>query len=118
MEEDAVIPVGSLRIYSGLTAVSLTTEQTVSVSGQIIHTTLQRLRMWGRVDTTQPINCSGETSSWSEIVFGDLLYGDNFAIAAVPLCSIEEAYPIRKNPPLTWGAIDTLTTTAWNTVET
>jgi len=115
---DIVVYVTGQRIYTGVTSVSLITGQTLSVTGQTIYTTLNGFRLWGTVDTTQPINCSGQVPSWNEIAFGDLIYGDIFAIAATPICSIEEAAPIRKNPPQTWGSIDTATTTTWDTVET
>lgn len=116
---DLLVYVTGQRIYTGLTSVSLVTGQTLSVTGQTIYTTLNGFRLWGTVDTTQPINCSGRVPSWSEIAFGDNLNGDNFAIAATPIGTVPiEAPPVRKNPPQIWGAVDTTTSTVWDIIET
>lgn len=108
----------TFRIFAGLTSVSLVTDQVISVSGQSISASVNGLRLWGPIDTIQPTLCSGQPPAWNEIVFGDLLYGDNFAIAATPIASIIAAPPIRKNPPQAWDAVATATTTAWETIET
>lgn len=108
----------AFRVFAGLTSVNIVTDQVISVSGQSISASVNGLRLWGPIDTVQPTLCSGQSPAWNEIVFGDLLYGDNFAIAATPIASIIAAPPIRKNPPQAWDAVATATTTAWETIET
>ena len=55
---------------------------------------------------------------WEDIGFGGFVYGDNFAIAATPLCSIQPCPRIDKQPKQTWGTVDTTTPTTWNNIPT
>lgn len=114
------ITVGSqtLQVYPNF--VSLVTDQVLSVTGQTIYTTLNGLRLWQTIDTVQPSSCSGaEPGTWTEIAFGELFYGDNFAIAATPIGTVPQLNaPIRVTPPQAWDQINTTTTTTWNRVET
>lgn len=99
--------------------VQVQTGQTLSVTGQSLYTTLHKLRLWQTVGTVQPTNCSGQPPAWSDIAFGDLLIGDNFAIAATPIAGTPQPLPpIRKTPPQAWDQINTATTSAWDTIET
>lgn len=108
------------RLTTAVNFVSLVTDQNLSVASQTIYTELNGLRFWRDIDTAQTASCSGAIpGTWNEIVFGDLFYGDNFAIAATPIGTVpQENPPIRVNPPQTWDQISTATTTTWTNVET
>lgn len=116
---DQSLIVGSQSLQFTLKRVSLITDQTVSVGSQTIYTEINGLRLWQSIDTQQTQSCNGwAPGTWETIQFGDLLYGDNFAIGATPVASIEECEPIRKTPPQTWGQVDSTTTTTWSTIQT
>lgn len=116
---DQSLIVGSQSLLFTLKRVSLITDQTVSVGSQTIYTEINGLRLWQSIDTQQTQSCNGwAPGTWETIQFGDLLYGDNFAIGATPVASIEECEPIRKTPPQTWGQVDSTTTTTWSTIQT
>jgi hypothetical protein len=106
-------------INAQLGFVSIGIGQTLLVTSQTLYTTINGLRLWQGVNTTQPTNCSGQPPSWNEIVFSDVIYGDNFAVGATPIADIpRELPPLRRDPPQVWDQIDTTTTTTWDTIET
>lgn len=116
---DQSLIVGSQSLLFTLKRVSLITDQTVSVGSQTIYTEINGLRLWQSIDTQQTQSCNGwAPGTWETIQFGDLIYGDNFAIGATPVASIEECEPIRKTPPNPWEQVDSTTTTTWSTIQT
>lgn len=116
---DQVLTLGSLQLLVTLNTVAITTDQVLSLGSLNLYTTLNDFRLWQQIDTAQPFSCSGEPpGTWATITFSDLIYGDNFAIAATPLCSIVPCPPIRKTPPQVWDNINTSTNTSWNKIWT
>ena len=116
---DQSLIVDSQSLLFTLKRVSLVTDQTVSVGSQTIYTEINGLRLWQSIDTQQTQSCNDWVpGTWEAIQFGDLIYGDNFAIGATPVASIEECEPIRKTPPQSWGQVDSTTTTTWSTIQT
>jgi len=116
---DQSLVVDSQSLLFTLKRVSLVTDQTVSVGSQTIYTEINGLRLWQSIDTQQTQSCNDWVpGTWEAIQFGDLIYGDNFAIGATPVASIEECEPIRKTPPQSWGQVDSTTTTTWSTIQT
>lgn len=105
-----------------LTQNSLTfiTNADISLTGVTLTSTLNGFRLWKEIDTLQPSSCNGWIpGDWNLIQFGDLIYGDNFAIASTPIAVIPpELEPIRRDPPQQWADISTTTTTTWSDIPT
>lgn len=111
--------VDSQSLLFTLKRVSLITDQTVSVGSQTIYTEINGLRLWQSIDTQQTQSCNGWVpGTWETIQFGDLIYGDNFAVGATPVASIEACEPIRKTPPQSWAQVNSTTATTWSTIQT
>ena len=100
--------------------VSLVTDQTIVAGSQTIYTTLNDLRLWKIIPTVQPGTCPDHCDGiWTDIPFDTLVYGDDQAIATMPLCSIPRSLPpIRKFPGTPWTGVTTQTTTTWSNIQT
>ena len=101
-------------------SVSLITDQTIVAGSQTIYTTLNDLRLWKIIPTVQPGTCPDHCDGiWTDIPFDTLVYGDDQAIATMPLCSIPRSLPpIRKFPGTPWTGVTTQTTTTWSNIQT
>lgn len=101
-------------------SVAFITNAEVFLVGQTLTSTLNGFRLWKEIDTLQTASCNGWVpGSWDVIQFGDVIYGDDFAIATMPIGVLPpELDPIRKNPPQTWGTVATTTNTAWTNIPT
>ena len=101
-------------------SVSLVTDQTIVAGSQTIYTTLNDLRMWKIIPTAQPGTCPDHCDGlWTEIPFDTLVYGDDQAIATMPICSLPQPLPpIRKYPGADWANVPTQTTTTWSNIQT
>ena len=117
---DAVLTLASQTLLLTENSVSLSTDQVLVAGSQTIYTELNSLREWFQFSTVQPGSCPDHCDgTWAEIAYDELLYGDDFAIAAEPLCSLPQALPpIRKFPGTPWGNIPTTTTTSWTNIQT
>jgi hypothetical protein len=100
--------------------VTLKTDQVVVAPSQTIYTTLNGLRLWQNIATAQPGSCTdGIDGTWTPLPFDTLVYGDDAAIATMPIGSLPKALtPIRKFPGSSWTNVPDTTTTNWNNIPT
>lgn len=117
---DAVLTPASQQITFTLNSVSLITDQSLVAPSQTIYTTLNSLREWIPINTWQPGSCTdGIDGQWFDIPFDTEVYGDDFAIAAEPLCALPQPLPpIRKFPGTPWTNVPATTTTTWSNIQT
>ena len=117
---DAVLTPTSQQINFTLNSVSLITDQILVAPSQTIYTTLNSLREWIPINTWQPGSCTdGIDGQWFDIPFDTEVYGDDFAIAAEPLCALPQPLPpIRKFPGTPWTNVPATTTTTWSNIQT
>lgn len=117
---DAVLTPTAQYLTLSENPVSLITDQTIEAGSQTIYTTLNGLRLWKIISTLQPGNCPDHCDGlWTEIAYDQLVYGDDFAIAAEPIGSLPQGLPpIRKFPGTPWAGVTTQTTTTWSNIQT
>ena len=114
-------PISSLRLSFSLNSLLLSTNVNYTVPNAAISLNLTQnsFRLWKEIDTQQVASCNGYTpGTWENVGLGGFIYGDNFAIAATPLCSIQPCPRINAQTKQVWGTVNTTTSTTWKTIPT